>query len=90
MYPDLKIVLIKFKGEFVDIMIEDNPIYAREVRILNGRKVLYVQLLRALYGCMERVENVSTENSDKVSKREVIINNTRTYADVVSYKKNKG
>ena len=53
MYPDHKFVLIKFEGEFIDIMIEVNPIYASEVRVENGKKVLYVQLLRALYGCME-------------------------------------
>ena len=33
------------------------------------------------------VENVSTGNFDKVSKRDVITNNKRTYADVVSDKK---
>ena len=35
----------------------------------------------------ERVENVSTENFNEVSKCDVIINKKRTYADVVSNKK---
>ena len=38
MCPDHKFVLIKFEGEFVDIMIEDNPIYVSEVRIENGKR----------------------------------------------------
>ena len=52
-FPDGKFIILKFEGEFVDIMVDCNPIYASEVRYENGRKVLYVRLIRALYGCME-------------------------------------
>ena len=51
--PDDKFVLLKIEGEFVDIMIEVNPEYANNVRYENGKKVLYVQILKALYGMIE-------------------------------------
>lgn len=48
-----KFVLLTFENEFVDMMIEVNPDYASEVRYEGKRKVLYVKLKKALYGCME-------------------------------------
>ena len=53
-FPPGKCIILKFVGEFVDIMVECNPIYATEVSIENDKKVLYVRLIRALYGCMEK------------------------------------
>lgn len=52
-FPSDKFIILKFEDEFVDIMVEVNPIYATEVRVERGKKVLYVRLIRALYGCME-------------------------------------
>ena len=52
-FPDHKFFILKFEGEFVDIMKECNHIYASEVRFENGKKVLYVRLIQALYGCVE-------------------------------------
>ena len=51
--PPDKFVLLKIEGAFVDIMCDVNPEYLEDVRIENGKKVLYVQILRALYGMIE-------------------------------------
>ena len=44
---------MKFEKEFVDIMCEVNPEYKEHVRIENGKKVLYVQVLKAIYSMIE-------------------------------------
>jgi hypothetical protein len=46
-------VLLKLVGEAVDIMCQVNPKYENFVVIENGKKVLYLQLLKALYGCVQ-------------------------------------
>jgi len=46
--PEDKFVLLKLEGVFVDIM---SRILAR--RMENGKKVLYLRILKALYGCIE-------------------------------------
>jgi hypothetical protein len=46
-------VLLKLVGEAVDIMCQVNPKYEKFVIIENGKKVLYLQLLKALYGCVQ-------------------------------------
>ena len=51
--PDDKFVLLKLEGEFVDIMCEVNPEYTNDVRHEQGKKVLYLRVLKALYGCIE-------------------------------------
>jgi len=51
--PKSKFVLLKIEGQFVDIMNKVNPEYKADVRYENGRKVLYVQILKALYGMIE-------------------------------------
>jgi hypothetical protein len=51
--PKEKFVLLKLEGEFVNIMCDVNPQYTHFVRTENGKKVLYLQLLKALYGCIE-------------------------------------
>lgn len=52
-FPDGKFVILKFENDFVGIMVDMDPRYASEVRFEGGKKVLYVRLIRALYGCME-------------------------------------
>ena len=47
------IVHIKVTGEMVNIMIKLNPSYEKYVTIEKGRQVLYLQLLKALYGCVQ-------------------------------------
>lgn len=46
-------VVMRLTGEAVKIMCEVNSKYLELVTVENGRKVLYVRLLRALYGCVQ-------------------------------------
>jgi len=52
-FPDDKFVVVIIEGKFVDIMCEVNTELKKFVRYENGKKVLILQLLKALYGCME-------------------------------------
>jgi hypothetical protein len=47
------VVIIKFTVAFVDILCKMKPEYALFVTCKNGVKVLYVQLLKAMYGCVK-------------------------------------
>ena len=50
---DEKLIMM-FDGEMVDYMIAVNPEYEKFVHTKNtGRRILYIQLLKALYGCMQ-------------------------------------
>ena len=51
--PEGKNVILVIRDEFVDILCEVNPEYKEHVRIVKGRKILYVKILRAIYGCIE-------------------------------------
>ena len=51
--PPGKFVLLKITGEFVNIMCDVNPEFKQDVRHENGRKVLYVQINKAIYGMIE-------------------------------------
>jgi KUP system potassium uptake protein len=51
--PDDKFVLLKLEGEFVHVMCEVNPEYKEDVRQEHGKPVLYLRVLKALYGCIE-------------------------------------
>ncbi|KAI2505429.1 Reverse transcriptase (RNA-dependent DNA polymerase) [Fragilaria crotonensis] len=46
-------VIMKFTGASVDILCEMNPKYTAFVTIENGTKVIYVRLIKALYGCVQ-------------------------------------
>ena len=45
--------LLKLEGRSVDIMCRVNKDYEKFVCYENGKKVLYLQLLKALYGCVK-------------------------------------
>jgi len=47
-----RFTLIKYEGDSVDIMCKINPAWEKLVTIENGKKVLYLRLLKALYGCV--------------------------------------
>ena len=47
-----ELVLIRFSNEEVDIMCEVCPEFKRYVAYEGGYKVLYMQLNKALYGCI--------------------------------------
>ena len=53
MKHDKRRVLMKLQGRFVDFMCKANNKYAQYVTYERGKKVLYLKLLRALYGCIE-------------------------------------
>ncbi len=44
--------VLKLQGDVVDIMCEVNPTYREFVTVENNKKVLYLRLLKALYGCV--------------------------------------
>ena len=46
-------VLMKLEGATVDIMLELDPGLKDFVAIENGKRVLYMQLMKALYGCVQ-------------------------------------
>jgi len=48
-------VLLKMVGEAADIMCDVNPKYAPLVVLESGKRVLYLRLLKALYGCVKSV-----------------------------------
>ena len=52
-FPKDKLVLMRLRDEFVDIMCKVNPEYLKHAKQEKGRKVLYLRVLRALYGCIE-------------------------------------
>jgi hypothetical protein len=45
--------LLKMEGESVDIMCDVSPEYKKCLCYKNGKKVLYLILLKALYGCVQ-------------------------------------
>ena len=46
-------VLMRLEGEFVDIMCDINPEHIPNVTYERGKKVLYLEILQAIYGCLE-------------------------------------
>ena len=49
-----KLTLMKFEGEtMVDLMCQTNDEYKQYVRFEGKKKVLYIQVIRAIYGCIE-------------------------------------
>ena len=45
-------VLMKLVGDFVDIMCKVNPEHEKNIIYENGQKVLYMEILQAIYGCI--------------------------------------
>ena len=44
---------LKLEGDMVDLMVQVNPEkYAEYIRYENGKQVLYLRLLKAIYGCI--------------------------------------
>ena len=52
--PGEERVMMKFTGVLVDILVQLSPeVYGPYVVFENGRKVIYVQVLRAIYGMLQ-------------------------------------
>ena len=50
--PEEHRVILKLKVTFVDIMCGVNPEFRKHVTIEKGQKVLYMKVMRAIYGCI--------------------------------------
>jgi hypothetical protein len=72
--PDDKFAVLKIEGDFADIMCEVNPEYKSDIRFENKKKVLYVQILRALYGMIESALLWYTLYTDVLQKEGFEIN----------------
>ena len=51
--PKEKRILMIIRGDFVDILCKACPKYVPYVKEIHGKKILYVRVLRAIYGCIE-------------------------------------
>ena len=51
--PEEHQVILKIKGQFVDIMCQVNKEFEKDVMFENGVKVLYLKVIRAIYGCIQ-------------------------------------
>ena len=51
--PADKNVILKLRGHFVDIMCDTNKENRQYLRYEQGKKVLYLKVLREIYGCIE-------------------------------------
>ena len=51
--PDDKVLHMKLEGKFVDIMCKVNPEYGKFVTYEKEKKVLYVLILKMIYGMIE-------------------------------------
>ena len=45
--------VIKYTGESVNILCKVNPKYKKYVTIENSKRVIYIRLLKVLYGCVQ-------------------------------------
>ena len=50
--PHEKYIRIKLEGEFVDIICDVNLDHIPNVWYENGKKVLYLMIMKDLYGCI--------------------------------------
>ena len=51
--PEDKFVLLKLEDDFIYIMCEVNLEFIKDIQQKGKKKVLYLRLLKALYGCIE-------------------------------------
>ena len=45
--------LMGLEGEFVDIMCDVNPEYKPNITYVKGKMTLYLEIIQAVYGCLE-------------------------------------
>ena len=65
---------MKLSGGFVDIMCEVNPEYIKNVIIVKGKKVLYLEIFSALYRCIESALRRYELYSESLHKEGFVIN----------------
>ena len=53
-FDEDKMLLLKLRGDaVVDVMCQVNPMHNQNGRYEDGKKVLYLKIIRAIYGCIE-------------------------------------
>ena len=67
-------VLLNITREFVDIMCSVNPEYTAAVIFEKGVKVLYLTILKAIYGCIRSALRWYKLFSQTLEKEVIIIN----------------
>ena len=72
--PNNERVLMRLVGNFVNIMCKVNPKHLENVIYENGRKVLYLEVLQAIYGCIESALRWYKLYSNTLVKEGFIIN----------------
>ena len=65
---------MKLEGEFADIICEVNPEHIPNVIYENGKKVLYMEILMAIYGCIESALRWYELYSQTLEKEGFVIN----------------
>ena len=45
--------IMRLEGEFVDIMCDVNPEYKPNITYVKGKMTLYLEIIQAIYGCLE-------------------------------------
>ena len=46
---------MKIRGYYVEMMCQVTPEYKQHVKYENGNKVMYIIVLRVIYGCIQSV-----------------------------------
>ena len=53
--PNDERVLMKLVGDFVDIMCKVNPEHLKNAVYEKDKKILYLEVLQAIYGCIDSI-----------------------------------
>ena len=67
-------VIMKLTGNDVDVMCTTNKKYKKCVTLEKGKKVIYLNLLRALYGCIQSTLLWYNTFANKLSENGFILN----------------
>ena len=51
--PQSKWILMRLRGDFMELMCQANPKYRPYVTNVNSKPILYLHVLQAIYGCIE-------------------------------------
>ena len=69
-----KFVLLKLEDEFVDIMREVNPEFIKEVQQEGKKTLLYLRVLKELYGCIKYALMMYNLYKDNLEKESFVLN----------------
>ena len=67
-------VLMKLREKFVDTMCKVNPEHTNNVIYGNGHKALYMEILQAMYGCIDSALRWYELYSETLQKEGFVIN----------------